>query len=172
MAPQQLTAAAGSGAGSVSPENETGGGRSLRATLTAARGAPGSVLPSPPVLLLLLLQLLPAAVGPCQCQRDPAAAAAGRSAGSRRQAERDARRRTYGTRQGEDRAWGARSTSGKSSSSVVGFFFLLMERQQRSREEVPRAIGAHRRAPGAGTVTPGCAKHQPLAAVSLCEGSG
>lgn len=108
MALQQLTAAAGSGAGSVSPESETGGGRSLRVTLTAARGAPGSVLPSPPVLLqlllLLLLQLLPAAVGWCQCQRDPAAAAAGRSAGSRRQAERDARRRTYGTRQGEDRA--------------------------------------------------------------------
>lgn len=42
MALQQLTAAAGSGAGSVSPESETGGGRSLRATLTAARGAPGS----------------------------------------------------------------------------------------------------------------------------------
>lgn len=125
MALQQLTAAAGSGAGSVSPESETGGGRSLRVTLTAARGAPGSVLPSPHVLLLLqlLLQLLPAAVGRCQCQRDPAAAAAGRSAGSRSQAERDARRRTYGTRQGEDWARGALSTSGKSSSSVVVFFF-------------------------------------------------
>lgn len=56
--------------------------------------------------------------------------------------------------------------------ALLFFFFLLTERQQQSREEVPRAIGAHHRAPGAGKVTLGCAEHQPLAAVALHEGSG